>query len=71
MLFVPRQEVSYFAIVFVPRLEVSCLGMLFPPRKEVSRGRFLNRVQVENFSSSKLEANKFIFIKFATCKFST
>jgi hypothetical protein len=35
------------------------------------RGRFLNRVQVENFSSSKLEVNKFIPIKFATCKLST
>jgi hypothetical protein len=34
-------------------------------------GRFLNRVQVENSSSSKLEANKCIPIKFATCKFST
>jgi hypothetical protein len=34
-------------------------------------GRFLNRVPVENFASSKLEVNKFIPIKFATCKFST
>jgi hypothetical protein len=34
-------------------------------------GRFLNRVQAENFASSNLEVNKFIPIKFATCKFST
>jgi hypothetical protein len=33
----------------------------------LSSGRFLNRVQVENFASSKLEVNKFIPIKFATC----
>jgi hypothetical protein len=33
-------------------------------------GRFLNQVQVENFASSKLEVNKFILIKFETCKFS-
>jgi hypothetical protein len=34
-------------------------------------GRFLNRVQVENFVSSKLDVNKFIPSKFATWKFST
>jgi hypothetical protein len=28
-----------------------------------SRGRFLNRVHVENFASSKLEVHKFIHIK--------
>jgi hypothetical protein len=39
--------------------------------KTWKRRRFLNRVQVENFSSSKLEVNKFIPIKFATYKFST
>jgi hypothetical protein len=33
--------------------------------------RFLNRVKVENFSSSKIEVNKIILFKFATCKFST
>jgi hypothetical protein len=39
--------------------------------KRPFKGRSLNRVQVENFSSSKLEVNKIILIKFATCKFST
>jgi hypothetical protein len=34
------------------------------------QGRFLNRVQVENFASPKLEVNEFIPNKFATSKLS-
>jgi hypothetical protein len=68
----PSQDPPKFTQIWIFGLKTNHLATLTGsvPRTK-GQGRFLNRVQVENFASSKLEVNKFIPIKFATRKFST
>jgi hypothetical protein len=56
---------------FCEPISISNLLKLLCLKYECYRGRFLNRVQVEKFASSKLEVIKFIPIKFASLQLSS